>query len=131
MFFVHPMWDHESQRIGMQKCRPTAYTLHAVGELIGLIGLLTLLGTIGYMIYVAVFGQFTTVLWLSLLVPFAMGFLSEVMVQVSWKMVAAREFQYDYEKQEASWLEAGQRVTYRYGQVHSEESPPDERASAT
>gem|GEM_PF-3837790 len=26
MFFVYPMWDNESQRIGKKKCTPLGYT---------------------------------------------------------------------------------------------------------
>ena len=116
MFFLHPMWDHESQRIGMLKCWRLAYKVHAIGELIGFAGLLTLVGSVGLMIFIAVFGKFTAVHWLLLAVPFGMGLLSEIMVQISWKMVARRGFQYDREKHEASWTEDGERVTYRYGQ---------------
>jgi hypothetical protein len=110
------MWDNESQRIGMQKCWPLAYNIHAAGEFIGFVGLLDGLGTIGYMIYIAIFGDFTTSMWFLLLMPFGMGITSEVMVQSSWVMVAKRGFQYDYDKCEASWIQDGKRVSYQYAQ---------------
>jgi len=115
MFFVHPMWEHESQRIGMLKCWRLAYNIRAIGELIGFVGLLTLVGSVGCLIYIAVFRNFTAAAWLLLAVPFGMGLVSEIMVQISRTMVARRGFQYDSEKREASWMENGQRVTYRYG----------------
>ena len=42
MLFIHPMWDHESQRIGKQKCTPIGHAIHGVAELIGFVGLLLL-----------------------------------------------------------------------------------------
>ena len=32
MLFIHPMRDYESRRIGMQKCYPVGYNLHAIGK---------------------------------------------------------------------------------------------------
>ena len=108
MLFLHPMWDSESQRIGMKKCWPLAYFVHGVGELIGFLGLLALGLLFGYMVWTNSFS------WLLVAIPFAMGMLSEFMVQVGWRMVFAREFSYDGAEREASWAQNGQRVAYRY-----------------
>jgi len=108
----------------MQKCWLLGYNIHGVGELIGFIGLLTLAGTIGYMIYIAVFGSFASSTWLLLLIPIGMGVISEIMVQASWMMVSRRGFKYDYEKREASWIENGERVTYRYAQEERHDKRP-------
>jgi hypothetical protein len=122
MLFIHPMWDHESQRIGMQRCYPLAYEIHAVGELIGILGLLALLGTLGWMAFQRTVGGFTVQSWWLLAVPFGIGIVSEVLVQASWIMVTRRGFKYDYDKKEASWDHGGKRVVYRYTRQHS---PPD------
>jgi len=116
MLFLHPMWDNESQRIGMQKCWPLGYNIHGIGELIGFLGLLALLGAVAYMSYAGLAGSFTSRTWLLLLIPFGMGIISEVMVQTSWAMVARRGFEYDYDKRMASWIDNGKRVTYQYAQ---------------
>lgn len=114
MFFIHPMWDNESQRVGMLKCWKAAYYLHGYGELVGFLGLLTLFGTIAYMLYIAIFADFSHSTWWLLCVPLGMGVLSELMVFVSWFMVGRRGFAYDYDTRTASWVENGQTVTYRY-----------------
>jgi hypothetical protein len=116
MLFLHPMWDNESQRIGMQRCWKTAYLVHGYGELVGFLGLLALLGTIVYLAYQGIFGSFNSSMWWLFCVPFGMGVISETMVQASWVMVARRGFEYDYDDRVASWLEEGQRVTYKYAQ---------------
>jgi len=114
MLFIHPMWDNESQRIGMQKCWPAAYNIHTIGELIGFSGLIVLLYMFGYMIYLGVTGRFTWGMLLLLGIPIGIGVISEVMVQVSWKMVARRGFEYDYENRESSWIKGGKRIKYNY-----------------
>ncbi len=38
MLFIHPMWDNESERVGMQKCTPLGYRLHHTGEGVGFFG---------------------------------------------------------------------------------------------
>ena len=43
MLFIHPMWFHESQRLGQRACTPVGYALHGIAELIGFAGLLALL----------------------------------------------------------------------------------------
>jgi hypothetical protein len=110
------MWDHESQRIGMQKCWPLAYLIHGYGELLGFLGLLGLLGVFGYAIYVGIFHGLGAITWWFLAVPFGAGIISEIMVQSSWIMVGKRGFKYDYETRTASWDENGEHITYKYAQ---------------
>lgn len=114
MFFFHPMWDHESQRIGMQKCTPSGYAIHGIGELIGFIGLLLLLVALASLAYEGIAGTFhASLLWM-LAVPFSLGVVSEALVQYSWLLARRKGFHYDYEQCEASWMEAGQRRTYKW-----------------
>ena len=49
MFFFHPMWDHESERISKQRCTPVGYALHVVADLLGLAGFVLLIGTALYL----------------------------------------------------------------------------------
>lgn len=59
-------------------------------------------------------GTFHASLWWLFAVPFGLGAVSEVLFQLSWWLALRRGFRYDCERCEASWLEAGERRTYRY-----------------
>ena len=114
MLFIHPMWDSESQRIGMQKCTPAGYALHAIGELIGFVGLLLLIAAVGFLGWRLFCGTFHAVLLWWIAVPLGFGLLSEAMVAYSWRMASRKGFHYDYDLSEASWMEAGERRSYKY-----------------
>jgi hypothetical protein len=112
MLFIYPMWDHESQRIGKQKCTPFGYALHGIAEMLGFLGLLLLLGTGAYLGYRGITGTFhVSLLWL-LAIPFGLGIMGETLYQVSWELAARKGFHYDPNTCEASWTEAGKRLTY-------------------
>lgn len=114
MFFMYPMYDHESQRIGKQRCTPLGYRLHVIAELLGFIGLLLLLGIgvyLGYRWYTNAFHSF--LLWL-LIIPFALGFIGNCLYWYSWRLAVKKGFCYDYETREASWVEGGERRVYRW-----------------
>ena len=114
MLFIHPMWFHESQRIGKQKCTPTGYALHVMAELIGFIGLLLLLAALFVLVWRGIAGNFRAAdLWL-LAVPFGVGVISEMLFQFSWWLARRKGFHFDYERSESSWVEAGERRTYKY-----------------
>jgi hypothetical protein len=108
------MWDHESQRIGKQKCTPTGYALHAIGEIIGLIGLLFLFVVPAAVVWKWWSGTLEGAMFWLLTIPFGLGVVSEVLVQLSWWLALRKGFKYDYERCEASWMEAGDRRTYKY-----------------
>ena len=113
MFFINPMWDNESERIGKQRCTPLGYRLHVISDLIGFVGLLLLLAVAIYLGYQAITGSFrVSLLWL-LLIPFAMGFIGATLFSYSWTLARKRGFRYDPEKREASWIENGQQQTYK------------------
>ena len=114
MLFIHPMWDHESQRIGKQKCTPAGYTLHVIAEMVGFLGLLFLFAIPAVLVWQWWAGTFDSSLFLLFTVPFGLGVASEILFQFSWWLALRRGFQYDYERCEASWMEAGERRTYKY-----------------
>ncbi len=114
MLFLHPMWYHESQRIGKQKCTPTGYTLHVIAEMIGFVGLLLLFIVLADWIWKVFTGDFhASLLWL-LALPLCLGVISEILYQFSWRLALRKGFHYDYERCEASWTDDGQRRTYQY-----------------
>jgi hypothetical protein len=114
MLFIHPMWDSECERIGKQRCTPTGYALHVFADLLGFIGLLVLLPAPFFIAWRWLGGTFRTYhLWL-LAVPIAIGLASEAIYRYSWRLALSRGFSYNPERREASWLEAGERRTYRF-----------------
>ena len=114
MLFIHPMWDHESERIGKQMCAPAGYALHLVAELIGFAGLLFLLAVPVVLAWKWFTGMFHAALFWLLAAPFALGIVSELLFQYSWWLALRKGFRYDCERREASWMEAGERRTYKY-----------------
>jgi hypothetical protein len=115
MLFIHPMWDNECQRIGKRRCTPVGYALHGIAELIGYLGLLMLIAMPAVLVYDWFAGKFHASLWWLLALPFGLGIVSEGLFAYSWWLAARKGFRYDYERREASWMEAGERRTYKYG----------------
>ena len=114
MFFIHPMWDSESQRIGMQRCTPAGYVLHAIGEMIGFVGLLMLLAAPVILAWKSIMGTLTARDFWLLAPPFGFGILSEFLVQGSWWLALRKGYRYDYERGESHWIEQGERRSYKY-----------------
>lgn len=112
--FGHPMWDNEAERIGKQKCTPIGYAIHVFGELIGFLGLLLLLATPVGLGVMGVAGTFHASLCWLLLVPFGFCAVGQVLHQFSWWLALRKGFHYDHDLSEASWMESGQRRTYKY-----------------
>lgn len=114
MLFINPIWDHESERIGKKKCTPVGYALHVVADLIGFVSLLLLPGAGVYLIYKILLGGFhASLLWL-LIIPFMLAFLGSVLYRYSWVLACKKEFRYDANTREASWVENGQLHSYRH-----------------
>jgi hypothetical protein len=116
MLFVHPMWDNESERIGKQKCTPFGYALHGIADLLGIIGLFLLIGIAGYLVHRGIAGTFRPPLLCILMIPFSLGLVGNALFRLSWMLARRRGFEYDYVLREASWIENGRRVRYRYEQ---------------
>jgi len=108
MLFIHPMWSHESERIGKKLCTSTGYALHVFAELLGFIGLLCLLALPLYTI-------FRPSSWRVLMIPLGVGIVSDILFQLSWWIALRRGFRYDDQVCESRWIEAGQTRTYKFG----------------
>ena len=113
--FINPMWDHESQRIGKQRCTPTGYMLHGISDVIGFIAIISLLGIPIYLVYAGIRGQFSwSMLWLPA-VPFVIAIVGNILHSYSWHLADKRQFKYDYEKCISTWVdESGARQSYKY-----------------
>ena len=114
MLFINPMWDNEAERIGKQRCTRLGYALHTVSDLIGFAALFLLLGISAYLGYRDIVGTFHASLLWSLSIPFGLAIIGSILYRVSWVVAHRRGFRYDYDSREASWLEDGQRRTYKY-----------------
>lgn len=117
MLFLHPMWDSESQRLGLRRCTPAGYRYHGIAELVGFAGLLLLLAMLGWLAWRWWNGSFRPAYLWFLGAPFAMGVASECLMQHAWRLARRKDFRYDAQKREASWQEDGTRRTYRFGQT--------------
>ena len=116
--FINPMWDSETQRIGKQKCSPSAYHLHLVSDLVGFVALLLLPCVLVYLKFRDIDHSFDASLWLLLGIPFGVALCGTVLHSYSWILVARRGFRYDYQTGEASWLENGQRCVFVWDGTH-------------
>lgn len=114
MLFIHPMWNHESERIGKQKCTPIGYALHVIADLLGFVGLLLLLGVLVYLGHRGIAGGFRASMCWLLAIPFGVGVVSEVLYHVSWIIALRHGFEYDPKKCVAIWEENGRRITYKW-----------------
>ncbi len=108
------MWRDEVERIGKQKCTPVGYMLHGIGDLIGFVGFLLLIALPLYLTSLGFVGSFKpSLLWL-LAVPFIIGILGSTIVAFSWSLAFRKNFHYDYERRESTWIEAGEKRSYTF-----------------
>jgi len=112
------MWDNESERIGKRMCSPTAYKLHGISDGIGFISLLMFLCSCAYLVFRYLADTFSVSLLIFPAIPIATGFLGSILYRYSWKLVERKEWSYNYEKREASWLENGQKHKYCWEAEH-------------
>ena len=114
MLFINPMWDHEAERIGKQRCTPLSYALHVISDLLGFVALLLLFGVAAYLGYRGIVDTFrSSLLWL-FSIPFGLAIIGSILYRISWALAHRRGFRYNDEACEASWLEHGQLCTYKY-----------------
>lgn len=114
MFFLHPMWVDESQRIGKQRCTPVGYALHIVAELIGFCGALLFLMAPIMMAMHWLRGTFQPWMWWLWAASLTLGVISEVLYQFSWWLADRQGFEYSHEQRESSWIVGGERKSFRY-----------------
>ncbi|WP_396159769.1 hypothetical protein [Flavobacterium sp.] len=109
------MWDHESQRIGKQRCTPVGYVLHGFSDLLGFVAIICLFGVSFYLVYAVIRGHFALgMLWL-LAIPFAIAIVGNVIHSYSWHLADKRNFEYDYEKCISTWVDdCGNQQSYKY-----------------
>jgi hypothetical protein len=114
MIFINPMWYNESERIGKQMCAPLGYKLHGISDGLGFLGLLLFVGTLAYLAYAGFTGSFhIRLLWL-LTIPLGIGIIGSMLYRYSWTLADRKQWSYDYENREASWMEDGQRRTFKW-----------------
>ena len=112
IWFTPRIWFGEGERIGMQKCTPIGYALNGLGGLLWLAGILALFGVPLFLAYMAVGGNFGwPLLWL-LLAPFAIVFTGSLCIGASWLLASLKGFHYDHERDESTWNEAGEKLSY-------------------
>ncbi len=112
--FLHPMWSSESERIGKRRCTPLGYSLHISADLIGFMGLILFLLIPALLAYRWFLGSFQAAQGWFMTVPFGFGIVGQILFQTSWVLAQRKNFRYDDEQREASWIEAGERRTYRW-----------------
>lgn len=113
--FINPMWSSESERIGKYQCTRIGYELHAISDGVGIIATISLLVWPCLPLILAIRGVFEWhVLW-TLVFPFALAIIGELLYDYSWRLAKKKQFNYDYESDTASWVdEVGNLRTYRY-----------------
>jgi len=120
MFFVFPIWDSQSQRNGMMRCTPFGYILQAIARILGSIGFLLFPGIFIFLIVCKiVFGKFDSSLYWLFSLPFAFGLIAEILFLSAWYLAGKKGFDYDYEKREASWVENGKQIKYKWKSDHN------------
>jgi hypothetical protein len=113
MLFVFPMWDNESERGGFARCTPIGYALQEIARGLGVIGFVTLLGTLLYLLY-RLFAGFTLSDLLTLLIPFGIGIVAQVLYMTGWGLAQKKDFDYDPEERIARWKENGEIRQYHW-----------------
>lgn len=85
-----------------------------IAELIGFVGFLLLVVAPVILVREWLTGGSRASLIRWLVVPFGFGIVSEVLFQLSWWLALRKGFHYDDEQGEASWIEAGERRTFKF-----------------
>lgn len=115
------IWFGEIERIGMQRCTPVGYLLNCSGGLLWFIGLLMIPAMPAYLAYRGIVGTFYwSLLWL-LAIPFLIIIVGSILIGVSWTLANRKRFHYDYERNESTWIEAGEKRSYTLGNWQADE----------
>lgn len=116
------IWFGEGERIGMQKCTPIGYVLNGVGGILWLAGIVTIFAAPLYLVRRAIGGDFEWVLLWLLLAPLAIVLVGSLLIAASWLLASLKGFRYDYERDEATWNEAGQKRSYSSREMNGAQS---------
>jgi hypothetical protein len=76
--------------------------------------LLLLLATGAYLAYRGIVGTFHASLLWFFAIPFGLAFVGAALVHYSWVLARRKRFRYDHDTREASWIEHGERQTYKW-----------------
>ena len=109
------MWDHESQRIGKQRCNPKGYQLHGISDVVGILSLLALFAFFPLKIALSKFLPSLEISNYFMFLPFITAIIGNILHSHSWKMLEDKDFHYDPENSVVTWVENNEKVTYKYG----------------
>jgi len=112
MIFIHPMWDTETQRLGLKTCTPFGYFLRELADGIGYLGLFIFLATPIYILYRIFAHRFAWHLCWGFLIAILVGIIGRVVYEFSWRVAVKKQFRYDSERGIVSWIEAGHERFY-------------------
>lgn len=107
--FLSPMWDNEVQRVGKQRCTPFGYSLHIIADMLGMAALLLLFVMPVVCVWQAIAGRFERHHLLGFVAAFCIGIVARHLNYASWLLAERRDYRYDYDTREATWIANGQR----------------------
>lgn len=108
------MWSSETQRLGKQKCTQLGYRLHLFADTLGAIGLFSLIILILIFIYQSLFSNSEYFQLWYFIIPFGLGIIGNILFSISWSLAYKKNFEYHYEKDEATWVEDGEVQVFKY-----------------
>ena len=112
MLFVYPMWDSENERLGVQACSKTAYTLRTIAELVGALSLYLLIFIIIFIIYKFIIEEYTHQLLYFIFIPFLIGTICEILFQTALKKLSSVSYGFDTSTGITTWVENNQKKSY-------------------
>ena len=106
------MWYSENERIGFWKCTPIGYFACTLTDLFRLCAFIMLI-TAPLLLFREIFEEAFQISqhWL-LAAPFAFWIAGLALDRFAQILARRKRFQYDYDLNIASWIEAGKRRTY-------------------
>jgi hypothetical protein len=109
------IWFDEVERIGMHRCTPFGYALNVLGGLLWFLGILLIPGMPAYLVFLwFIAGTFPWPLLWMLAIPFRIIILGSVLIAMSWLLAGLKNFRYDGERRESSWIDGGQNRSFTY-----------------
>jgi hypothetical protein len=120
VWFAPRIWFDEVERIGMQRCTPIGYAINVVGGLFWFLAILEVPAIPVYLVYRGIVGTFDySLLWL-LIAPFVTLFVGSYLIGQSWALANRRDFNYDYQRRESTWIRNGVSRSYTFDDLQTE-----------